>query len=265
MSYRWLSAVAFTALLTFFGQSVFAAEPTLQQVYQAAETGDFVKAQGMMDQVLRDHPNSAKAHYVEAEILAKQGKNTAAKAELETAERLQPGLSFAKSGALQELKSRLYPSPVGTTEMISERTPGAAQSFPWGLLMMGLGLFAPIVYFMRRRPAPVTVHASGGFGPAPQPYGYGGAGPLAPQGGGTGSGLLGSLATGAAVGVGMVAAESLMHRVLDGGHPSSEGYIPGQGSVNEAPSSYDMGGNDFGVSDSSSWDDSSSGGGGDWN
>ena len=48
-------------------------EATMHQVYLAAESGKFNEAQSMMDKVLRDHPNSAKAHFVEAELLAKQG------------------------------------------------------------------------------------------------------------------------------------------------------------------------------------------------
>ena len=51
--------------------SAQAADPSLNQVYQAAQSGNLGGALGMMDQVLRDHPNSAKAHFVEAELLAK--------------------------------------------------------------------------------------------------------------------------------------------------------------------------------------------------
>src|SRR5476649_134942 len=70
---------------------VFAAgaDPTMHEVYLAAEAGKFTEAQAMMDQVLRDHPNSGKAHFVEAELLAKQGKIAAAEAELNKS----PGLS----------------------------------------------------------------------------------------------------------------------------------------------------------------------------
>ena len=86
-------------------------------------------------------------------------------------------------------------------------------------------------------------------------------------GGGIGSGILGGLATGAAVGAGVVAGEALMHRVLDGHH--SDGPIaPAEAGTWEnaqpQPDQYDMGGNDFGLSDTSSWDDGSVGGGGDW-
>ena len=35
---------------------------SIHDVYQAAEAGNMAKAQAMMEQVLRDHPDSAKAH-----------------------------------------------------------------------------------------------------------------------------------------------------------------------------------------------------------
>ena len=52
---------------------VLAADPTVDQVYQAARAGHLDEAQQLMDQVLKDHPNSAKAHYVEAELSARAG------------------------------------------------------------------------------------------------------------------------------------------------------------------------------------------------
>jgi hypothetical protein len=83
-----------------------------------------------------------------------------------------------------------------------------------------------------------------------------------------GSGILGGLATGAAVGAGMVAGEALMHNMLGDRHNSSPSPAPGQGFQDNGfqptpNNNYDMGGNNFGVNDSSSWDDSSSSGGSD--
>jgi hypothetical protein len=40
-------------------------DPTVHQIYEAASSGHLDQAQQMMDEVLRDHPNSAKAHYVQ--------------------------------------------------------------------------------------------------------------------------------------------------------------------------------------------------------
>ncbi|HUW39049.1 MAG TPA: tetratricopeptide repeat protein [Rhodocyclaceae bacterium] len=247
----------------FASLSAAAADPTMHQVYEAAQAGRMAEAQGMMDQVLRDHPNSAKAHFVEAELLAQQGRVAGAAAELATAERLAPGLPFAKPQAVQNLKTRIAGpqrlAPAGVR-------PAAAPGIPWGLLIAGLALIAAIVFFARsmgRRNAGYIPAANGAYPGGPvQAYGPGGVapmGPIGPAGGGIGSGIMGGLATGAALGAGMVAGEALMHHFTDGNRP---GVAPSVADSWDAPPN-DMGGADFGVSDSGSWDDGSGGGGGD--
>jgi len=59
-------SIAMLATLVLASGSAFAREPSLHEVYQSVEAGHYAEAQRMMDQVLRDHPNSARAHYVEA-------------------------------------------------------------------------------------------------------------------------------------------------------------------------------------------------------
>ena len=104
---KFFRALIAAALLAIASGTALTAEPTLHEVYQAAHAGNYAAAQAMMDQVLRAHPNSAKAHFVEAELLAKQRRFAQAQTELETAERLEPRLPFAKQGAVEELKVRL--------------------------------------------------------------------------------------------------------------------------------------------------------------
>src|ERR1051325_4945238 len=69
---------AFALAIAFTAPVLAAEDASMHEVYLAAEAGKFQEAQTMMDKVLRDHPNSAKAHYVEAELLAKQGQLTSA-------------------------------------------------------------------------------------------------------------------------------------------------------------------------------------------
>jgi clan AA aspartic protease (TIGR02281 family) len=83
------------------------AEPTMKQIYEAATTGQLDKAQQMITEVLANHPDSAKAHYVQAELYAKEGKNTFARSELLEAERLNPGLSKFSEQSVRELKAQL--------------------------------------------------------------------------------------------------------------------------------------------------------------
>ena len=64
--------VLLTAMLFSNGIAFAEDSPTLDQVYKAAQANRLADAQQMMDKVLKEHPNSAKAHFVKAEILAKQ-------------------------------------------------------------------------------------------------------------------------------------------------------------------------------------------------
>lgn len=278
------------ALLLFvaagLGAPAFAAEPTLHEVYQTAESGKLDQARQMMQEVLKAHPNSAKAHFVDAEILAKQGQRSEAAGELATAERLAPGLPFAAPDAVAKLKHHLGQATATKVAAAPSALPApaprpAAPQLPWGMIFGGLGLIAFIVWasrLMAPKPAPAG-NTYGGYPaqPAASPYGgtpgyapgYGPAGPAAPSGGsGLGSQMLGGLATGAAVGAGVVAGEALMHRFLDG-HADSTPKSNSFGGFDDIPSlpstpldySDDK---DFGISDAGSWDD---GGGSDdeWN
>ena len=307
-----LLGLAFALTAAFASLPAFAAvDPSMQDVYQAAKEGRFIEAQSMMDQVLKEHPNSAKAHYVQAELLAKQGMLTKADTELRTAERLSPGLAFAKPDAVSKLKaviaaprgsanvrSNAQPSNAQSSQSEFSRQPVAEKGISWGLVAGGLGLIAFIFFatrFMRQRSAAAGAAAGAapgyagyaangnsfgaggnnfGSNPAMQPAPYGGAAPMgqamAPAaGGGMGSGIMGGLATGAALGAGMVAGQALMHRFTDGDRGNAAAPAQSGNNWNPEPAPNDMGGNDFGIADSSSWDDGGSGGGGgggdDWN
>ena len=265
---------ALLAAVTLSASSAMAADPSLREVYQAAETGHLKQAEAMMDQVLRDHPNSAKAHFVEAELLAKEGRVDMARAELTTAERLAPGLPGIKTESVQVLNRQLNP-PARTAPIAApSHSPVAAAEFPWGLLLLGLGFIVAVVFFVRslnrsRGQAlggASYIPAGNNFGgPYAQPAGVGGMGPVGPAGGGIGSGILGGLATGAAVGAGMVAGEALMHKMFDGGgnRVVDSSALQPFDSPPASDANIGMGGNDFGVADSGSWDDAGSGGGSD--
>lgn len=297
---------------------VSAASPTVDQVYQAAKAGRYTDAQTMMDQVLKEHPNSGRAHYVQAELLAKQGQYDRAREELATAERLAPGLPFAKAASVQGLRTRLNGTstvespvaPAGTPTVQSglpaaqygpdqysapreQRSSGGGGGFGFMPIVFIL-VIAGVAFFMlrglrRRNNQPQAGYPggygnqglNGGFGnngqnyPGnPGNYGYGQQ-PMGPgypqQGSGLGSRIAGGLATGAALGAGMVAGEAIArqfsHRDEGGHNAASNAGNDSMGLTPIQPDNFDMGGNDFGLNDSSSWDDSGGGGGGgddDW-
>ena len=76
-------------------------DPTVSQVYDAARAGKLDQARQMMNQVLANHPHSARAHYVAAEVDADLKNFGEAREELKTAEQIDPGLPFANSEAVR--------------------------------------------------------------------------------------------------------------------------------------------------------------------
>lgn len=243
--------------------SYAADNPTVQQVYDTAKAGKLDEAQAMMQKVLQNHPDSAKAHFVAAELLARQGRYESAQAELNNADRLAPGLPFAKPESVENLRKVLASTKQRAVKPVVagySSTP-INSGPPWGLIIIGVALIGFIVFVVklmanRNQPAYMMQNGSTGFGSGVPGQAY----PMPGQttggmGSGIGSGIVGGLVTGAALGAGMVAGEELMHRFTDGDRkanaPQQDDYVP-------PPN--DMGGNDFGISDSSSWD---SGGGGD--
>jgi hypothetical protein len=264
------------ALGLLLAGGAYAAEPSLHEVYQAVHDGRLGEAQSMMNQVLKDHPDSAKAHYVEAEVLVRMGRAEDARGELSRAEALQPGLPFARPEAVRDLRG-LINERGSNVRSVSTGAP-AGESFPWvPVLIIGGVIFVFVMVWRMQRAAAVQVVQApgpmagpGGYGPGYAP-GYGAApyagGPFG-GGGGLGSSIVGGLATGAAVGAGMVAGEALANNLM--GHHDQSQVVRDDAPVSNV--SYGDGGRDFGVSDAGSWDSGGGdfggggggGGGGDW-
>lgn len=246
-------AILGAVLASFFINFAVTADtvPTIDQVYQAAKSGHLSDAQKMMDKVLAAHPKSAKARFVEAEILMKTGQTTKAREELANAEQLQPGLPFANPTAVAKLKTALG---LSSGQNIGATTQSGGNRFPWGMALLIGGIILAIVLMIKaligRPNAAATGPAVGPTGSMPMGMGYA-------TGGGIGSGLASGLATGVGVGAGIVAGEMLADRLL-GGHTASE-TIPATSGDSLSPNS-DLGGNDFGITDHSGWDSGDSGG-----
>lgn len=292
-AFKWLLV---TALLGF-GFAMAQSEPTLNQVYEAAQSGRLEQAQVMMQQVLVAHPGSGKAHFVQAELFARQGKLSQARESLAMAEKLSPGLPSIKAESVQALRSQLAaktaPAVGGSSQHRTEAaapanySAPASSSFPWGLaLALGGGAIAIAIFLSRKKSTPAyepqPVYANqgamqgglsgpqgfgmangmGGGGVMQQPYGQ-------PAGSGLGGKIMGGVATGLAVGAGVMAAQAIGRNLMgnhdQAGRPSDNLANNDFQAVDSNP---DMGGQNFGVNDAGSWDDGGSvdigGGGGDW-
>ena len=263
----WILVLA----LAFAGPVLAAdTDPTLHQVYEAAQTGHLPQAQQMMNQVLRDHPGSGKAHYVAAELYARAGNSPMARQELNTAQQLEPGLPFAKPESVQVLEREV--SQAQPRHTLPAYYSQARSSLPWGTVLIVVAGVGVLWLVLRRRRSPGNLYSQyqSGVPTAAGAPGNPGVGGVAPNmGAGIGSGIAGGLASGLAVGAGVVAGEELAHHFLDG---RGEGNVPpAPNEPAKDPGNDDLGGPDFGVSDGSSWDDGGGvsggdvgGGGDDW-
>lgn len=286
------------ALFLGFGFAMAEAEPTMNQVYSTAQAGKLDQAQIMIQQVLISHPNSAKAHFVQSELYARQGNLVRAREALARAEKLAPGLPFAKAESVQALRAQLsakrIQSPITpsdtTVHYAAPVTPSS--SFSWGLPLLLAGGVIVIGYFVfrRRTPEPFAQQPSpyvpqGSMMNGPQTFGMaGGTGPVGggmqapygqpaygqPASSGLGGRIMGGVATGLAVGAGVMAAEAIGRNLMGNHNQPSNPPVDNSFSNNQfqpVDSNTDMGGQNFGVNDASSWDDGGSadvGGGGDW-
>ncbi|MDD5051871.1 MAG: tetratricopeptide repeat protein [Sulfuricurvum sp.] len=246
-------------ILVIVGALAFADNvPTVHQIYQTAQSGDLNKAHSMVQAVLKVHPESAKAHYVNAEILVREGNINEAKSELELAQKLSPDMSFAKPQSIHALEERLAGKNINNAGFPLAQTKD--KPFPWMMLILGVGALLFIVMIVRSISSRnAYVAGSNSNMPSSNAYPNNGFAPYTAPSGGIGSNIASGLAAGAAAGVGMVAAEELMHHFMDDSSNTSSTFS----NDDIQPSNDDMGGVDFGVSDSSSWDDLSTSGGDD--
>ena len=236
-------------ILIVAAQPLFAqSDPSIEQVYREAHAGHLERAQDMMQQVLRDHPNSAKAHYVMAELYAARGQRGPGAEHLRRAQQLDPGLPFARPAAVQKLERELQ-QPQARLAFTGEARSTAAT---WGIAGFVVAL-AVIIFLLRRRPPPPS-----GVAPIASPFPPPGsfASPTQPQAptmdaAPTRSGLGSAVAGGLAAGAGIVAGEALASRLLGTNErPAAEPQIQPP-----APADDDLGGDDFGLRDPDSWGD----------
>lgn len=277
-AFRWLLLAA----LLSSGLAMAQQDPTMNQIYAAAQAGNLDQAQVMVQQVLVTHPKSAKAHFVQSELFARQGNMPKAREALSEAQRLAPGLPFAKPEAVQALEAQLASRPTKPAAVVAPYSaPVTSSSGSWMLPALLAGGVIVAAYFIFRRKAPQTFNqgasydnglngpqsfGNGGMQPAYGQAGYGQPAYGQPAGSGLGGRIMGGVATGLAVGAGVVAAEAIGRSLMGNHEGTSRAVDNGSNSFEPVNSNPDMGGQNFGVSDTS-WDDAGAsdvGGGGDW-
>jgi uncharacterized protein len=254
------------ALLVFVcALPALGADANPDQVYQALRSGNLAEAQQMMTQVLRDHPQSGRAHFVAAEVDARAGNYGLARQELRTAQSLDPALASKDPRGVGELQQELGEKPIAASV---QRPVRARHSSRLGLFLILIGAAVVLWLVLRRRAAAMGYPQYPGQYPGSIPPGVppGGYAPGGYPGGympGGGSGIMGSVASGLALGAGVAAGEELVQHMMGGGSsPGAGGFVPPAQAGQLPDPNADMGGNDFGLDDPGSWNDG--GGGGGW-
>ena len=153
-------------LATSAGAAVAQAEPSLKQIYDTAQSGKVAEAQVMVQQVLTLHPQSAKAHFVQAELFARQGNAPRAREALAQADKLAPGLPFASAASVSALREQLAVKTAATSPSAGARagntalgdsvkpaaSAAAVSSFPLGLgLALGGAAIGAAIFFRRKK------------------------------------------------------------------------------------------------------------------
>ena len=249
-------AAIFLLLPLLLFASLAQAVPSVDEVQTAVKAGRYAQAETMMREVVASKPESAKAHYVLAEILAHNGQRDEALKETREARRIDPAIKFAdpaKFARFEELLQQprgaagtgAYTGPntgtvaapsaeprrtgPATSRLNEERAAAAGGGMPSWLWLVGAAVVALVAWRFiasrRTSSSAAAPMAAAGMGMAPG-AGY----PAAPMGGAPGygvgpqyqqPGIMGGRGPGMmGVGLGVaggVAAGMLAERMLHGG------------------------------------------------
>jgi tetratricopeptide (TPR) repeat protein len=282
------------ALLT----SMAFALPAPKDIEQAVQAGNYQQAETLVREVLREKPESAKAHYQLGEILARQSRMPEAHKALVRAQELDPALKFtnqpekfrdlfARTGAPAPgatVSSGLQSTPVATpstgqSSNNAQQRPAAAEgigsSIPMSYVWIGLIAVGILAFLLVRntrnssQPQPTAAYGNAlataggpqrGFGG--QPGGFGGQAGYGGYGPGAAPNSGPGAMTGAVVGgLAGVAAGYALSKALEDNHHDA-----GQQSLHNSPASDQFQpmssapSQDFGAFDSGAGDSWDSGG-----
>ncbi len=296
-SLKRLFQALFVGALALLTSMAFAL-PAPKDIEQAVQAGNYQQAETLVREVLREKPESAKAHYELGQILARQSRMPEAHKALVRAQELDPALKFtnqpekfrdlfARTGAPAPggaVSSGLQSTPVaapsaGQSSSNAQQRPAAAEgigssipmSYVW-IGLIGVGILAFLLVRNARnsaQPQPTAAYgnalataggAQRGFGG--QPGGFGGQ----PGYGGYGPGAAPNSGPGAMTGAVVgglagVAAGYALSKALEGNHHDA-----GQQSLHNSPASDQFQplssapSQDFGAFDSGAGDSWDSGG-----
>ena len=246
---RWLigASIAFFALAA-------QALPSVPDVEAQLDKGNTAQAESMMREVVAAKPGSARAHYIYAEILAKNAKFADASREAALARQNDPQIRFTKPDQFRSFEQMLEreqqrvrtPAPssldrlgpsvaapqrpvVRPAQSVETQAQAPSPGLPGWVWPVGLAVLAVLAWRMLRRPSggvPMPSAAGPGYAAAGPYGGSPGYGPMGGMGGGMASSGGGLMGVGLAA-AGGAAAGMLAERLLERGHESgrSDGFF----------------------------------------
>jgi len=123
-------AAAFFGAAMCFSALASAASPTEQQVQAALSRGDYAGAQQMLAEVVQDHPRNARAHYLYAQVLDRNGHATDALAQLNLAHQADPAMSFTQPSRLATVEQHIRADAARSGGMSANTAPVQTAAAP---------------------------------------------------------------------------------------------------------------------------------------
>ncbi|ASV99139.1 tetratricopeptide repeat protein [Paraburkholderia aromaticivorans] len=120
-------ATAFASLL-FVSAAAFAV-PTVQQIESAMSQGNWQQADAGLSEVLQAHPNNARAHYLYAQVLDREGRSADALAQVQQAKTLDPQIRFTDPTRFAQTEARIRKDAERAGAATANTTSHAANPF----------------------------------------------------------------------------------------------------------------------------------------
>ncbi len=104
---KFLAAASLAvASLAFTGGVAFAV-PGVQQIESAMSRGDWQRADAGLTEVLQAHPDNARAHYLYAQVLNREGRYSEALTQVEQAKSLDPQIRFTQPQRFAQVEAKI--------------------------------------------------------------------------------------------------------------------------------------------------------------
>jgi hypothetical protein len=101
---KFLLALAASLMLV---SVAFAAAPSVSQIEQTMSRGDWQTADAQLSEVLQAHPESARAHYLYAQVLDREGRSADALSQVQQAKKLDPAIKFTDPSRFAATEARI--------------------------------------------------------------------------------------------------------------------------------------------------------------